>query len=170
MIVTLTPNPSLDLTYGLETLARGEVQRAASMTVEAGAKGINVSRYLVASSAASVAVAPVGGPSGQQFLSLLEGAGLDLVCVPVEGAVRMNVSLAEAGGTLTKINAAGPRLSAEELERVLDETAHAGCGADWLVLCGSLPPGAPADLYARAVHSGREAGCRVAVDSSGPSL
>lgn len=170
VILTLTPNPSLDLTYGLEELARGEVQRAASMTVEAGGKGINVSRNLVANGAASLPVAPVGGPSGEQFLSLLGGAGLDLVCVPVEGAVRMNVSLAEVGGTLTKINAAGPRLSEGELDLLLAKTAEAGRGAEWLALCGSLPPGAPADLYARAVSSGREAGCRVALDSSGPSL
>src|SRR3712207_3060623 len=79
VIVTLTPNPSLDLTYGLGELARGEVQRAGSMTVEAGGKGINVSRNLVANGAVSVAVAPVGGPSGEQFLSLLEGSGMDLV-------------------------------------------------------------------------------------------
>ena len=170
MILTLTPNPSLDLTYGLDELARGEVQRASSMTVEAGGKGINVSRNLVANGRASLAVAPVGGPSGEQFLLLLEGLGMDLVCVPVDGAVRMNVSLAEAGGTLTKINASGPRLSDGELDLLLGKTAEAGREAEWLALCGSLPPGAPADLYARAVSLGREAGCRVAVDSSGPSL
>jgi 1-phosphofructokinase len=170
VILTLTPNPSLDLTYGLDELARGEVQRAASMTVEAGGKGINVSRNLVGNGRASLAVAPVGGPSGEQFLSLLEGLGMDLVCVPVDGAVRMNVSLAEVGGMLTKINASGPRLSEGELDLLLGKTAEAGRDAEWLALCGSLPPGAPADLYARAVASGREAGCRVAVDSSGPSL
>ena len=170
MILTLTPNPSLDLTYGLDELVHGEVQRAGSMTVEAGGKGINVSRNLVANGRASLAVAPIGGPSGEQFLSLLEGLGMDLVCVPVDGAVRMNVSLAEVGGTLTKINASGPRLSDGELDLLLGKTAEAGRDAEWLALCGSLPPGAPADLYARAVALGREAGCRVAVDSSGPSL
>lgn len=41
MILTLTPNPSLDLTYELVELERGEVQRAESMSVEAGGKGIN---------------------------------------------------------------------------------------------------------------------------------
>lgn len=170
MILTLTPNPSLDLTYGLGELVRGEVQRAGSMSVEAGGKGINVSRNLVANGVASRAVAPVGGPSGEQFLSLLEGSGMDLVRVPVEGAVRMNVSLVEVGGVGTKINAAGPRLSDGELDGLLGRTAEAGRDADWLAVCGSLPPGAPVDLYARAVAFGREAGCRVAVDSSGPAL
>jgi 1-phosphofructokinase len=171
VILTLTPNPSLDLTYELDELARGAVQRANSMSVEAGGKGINVSRNLVANGMASRAVAPVGGPSGEQFLSLVEGSGIELVCVPVEGAVRMNVSVVERGGVGTKINALGPRLSEGELELLLGTTADTGRrGAAWLAVCGSLPPGAPADLYARAVGLGREAGCRVAVDSSGTSL
>jgi 1-phosphofructokinase len=164
VILTLTPNPSLDLTYELDELARGSVQRANSMSVEAGGKGINVSRNLVANGMASRAVAPVGGPSGEQFLSLVEGSGIELVCVPVEGAVRMNVSVVERGGVGTKINALGPRLSEGELELLLGTTADTGRrGAAWLAVCGSLPPGAPADLYARAVGLGRE-------DSSGPSL
>lgn len=170
MILTLTPNPSLDLAYEIGELARGEVQRATSFSVEAGGKGINVSRNLVANGADSRAVAPVGGPSGEQFLSLLERSGIGLVRVPVREPVRMNVGVIESEGVVTKINAAGPRLSGDEVERLVDETASAARDASWLALCGSLPPGAPADLYARVVSMAREAGCRVAVDSSGPPL
>lgn len=170
MILTLTPNPSLDLTYELDELTRGEVQRAGSMSVEAGGKGINVSRNLIANGADSRAVAPVGGPSGEQFLSLLEGSGIDLVRVPVEEPVRMNVGVVENEGVVTKINAAGPRLSEEELDRVLTETTSAAQGAAWLAACGSLTPDAPTDFFARVVAVGREAGCRVAVDSSGPPM
>ena len=170
MILTLTPNPSLDLTYELDGLTRGEVQRAGSMSVEAGGKGINVSRNLIANGAASRAVAPVGGPSGEQFLSLLEGAEVELIRVPVDGPVRMNVSLAEQGGIGTKINAAGTRLSEGELDRMLGKTADAARDVTWVAVCGSLPPGAPTDLYARVVALARDAGSRAAVDSSGPPL
>jgi 1-phosphofructokinase len=170
VISTLTPNPSLDLTYELGELARGAVQRAASVSVEAGGKGINVSRNLIANGVPSRAVAPVGGPSGEQFLSLLEGAEVELVRVPIAGPVRINTALAEKSGALTKINAGGPTLSEEEVERLLEETAAAARGADWLAACGSLSPGAPEDLFARVVAAGHEAGCRVAVDSSGAPL
>ena len=170
MILTLTPNPSLDLTYELGELVRGEVQRSESMTVEAGGKGINVTRNLIANGAASQAVAPVGGPSGEQFLSLLEGAGIEWLQVPVNGAVRMNVSLAEQNGVGTKINASGSQLSEDELERVLGKTTDAARGAAWVAACGSMPPGAPTNLYARVVSLARDAGCRTAVDSSGPPL
>lgn len=170
MILTLTPNPSLDLTYELDRLVRGEVQRAGDMSVEAGGKGINVTRNLVANGAASRAVAPVGGPSGEQFLSLLEDTGIDLVRVPVAGPVRMNASLVEKQGVGTKINASGPQLSGAELDELLEATAAAAEGATWLAVCGSLPPGTPKDLYARVVAVAREAGCRVAIDSSGSPL
>lgn len=170
MIVTLTPNPSLDLTYELGALHRGAVQRAVADSVEAGGKGINVTRNLVANGVPSRAVAPVGGPSGEQFLSLLEEAKIELVRVPVAGPVRTNTALAESSGALTKINAAGPVLSEEEVGRMLDETTRAGRGAGWISACGSLPPGAPKDLYARVVAAAREAGCRACVDSSGAPL
>ncbi len=170
MILTLTPNPSLDLAYELDILSRGEVQRSNAFSVEAGGKGINVSRNLVANGLESRAIAPVGGPSGEQFLSLLEESGIELVRVPVSGAIRMNVNIVEKGGVGTKINAAGPSLSEDELERILNEVAAAAHDAEWLAVCGSLPPGAPTDLYARIVALGRKAGCRVAVDSSGPPL
>ncbi|MGB3635820.1 MAG: 1-phosphofructokinase [Rubrobacteraceae bacterium] len=170
VILTLTPNPSLDLTYELDELVRGEVQRADSMTVEAGGKGINVTRNLIANGAASQAVAPIGGPSGEQFVSLIEGVDIELIQVPVDGAVRMNVSLAEQDGTGTKVNAPGSRLSEDELDRMLGKTAEAARNATWVAVCGSLPPNAPEDLYARVVALAREAECRTAVDSSGPPL
>ncbi|HEX2729871.1 MAG TPA: 1-phosphofructokinase [Rubrobacteraceae bacterium] len=170
MIVTLTPNPSLDLTYELDEMLRGEVQRAVAVSVEAGGKGINVSRNLVANGVDSRAVAPVGGPSGQQFLSLLEESGIQLARVPVNEPVRANISIVEREGVLTKINAAGPNLSNEEVDHLLQETVAAGHGADWVAACGSLPPGAPKDLLARVVTAAREAGSRAAVDSSGAPL
>lgn len=170
MIVTLTPNPSLDLTYELGKVMLGEVQRATEFSVEAGGKGINVSRNLVANGVASKAVAPVGGPSGEQFLSLLEESRVELARVPVSEPVRANVTIADREGVVTKINAAGPNLSAAEVDRILQETADVGRGADWVAACGSLPPGAPVDLLARVVEAAREAGCRAVVDSSGVPL
>jgi 1-phosphofructokinase len=170
VIATLTANPSLDLTYDLDELTRGGVQRADAVAVEAGGKGINVSQNLVANGVDSRAIAMVGGPSGEQLLRLLEGSGIELVRVPVTEPTRTNVSVVEREGVVTKINAAGPRISGDEIERLLDETAAAARGAGWLAACGSLPPGAPADLYARVVAVAREAGCRVAVDGSGLPL
>lgn len=169
-IVTLTPNPSLDLTYEVGGLVRGEVQRSRGAGVEAGGKGINVSRNLSRNGVSSRAVVPAGGFSGERLVGLLGEAGVELVRVPVTEAVRVNVSLVEPDGVVTKVNAPGPEISAGETERLLEETVSASRGAGWLVACGSLPPGVPDDFYARLVEVARGAGCDVAVDTSGPPL
>jgi 1-phosphofructokinase/6-phosphofructokinase 2 len=90
--------------------------------------------------------------------------------VPVSGTVRMNISVLEPDGTTTKLNEPGPALSPAEVDALLAATAEAGADADWVVGCGSLPPGAPADLYAVLVRRVHERGGRVAVDSSGASF
>lgn len=168
MITTVTPNPSLDLTYRVGGLVHGAVQRAEEVSVEAGGKGVNVSRNLAGNGISSRAVVPVGWAEGERFLSLL--SGFEVVRVPISEDVRMNLSLVEPGGVVTKVNAPGPKLSKEEIERLIEETANAARSADWLAVCGSLPTGMDPKLYATLVEVARDAGCRVAADTSGAPL
>jgi 1-phosphofructokinase len=88
----------------------------------------------------------------------------------VAGSVRANVSVVEPDGTVTKLNEPGPRLSAEEVEAVTAATVKAAADAEWLACTGSLPPGAPIDLYARVVERLGSASVKVAIDSSGAPL
>ena len=76
MIVTLTPNPSLDRTVEIDELRRGEVHRATGGRVDPGGKGVNVSRALAANDIATVAVLPSGGPEGAQLAALLAPFGV----------------------------------------------------------------------------------------------
>ena len=59
MIVTVTPNPSIDRTVTLGTpLTRGAVHRVTSATTEPGGKGVNVARALTLAGLDAVAVLP----------------------------------------------------------------------------------------------------------------
>ena len=59
MIVTLTPNPSLDRTVSLPgPLVRGGVNRLGGVVVEPGGKGVNVARVLVSAGQPAAAVLP----------------------------------------------------------------------------------------------------------------
>ncbi|MEW5991755.1 MAG: 1-phosphofructokinase family hexose kinase [Chloroflexota bacterium] len=168
MIVTVTPNPSIDRTLGIPPLRRGAVQRARSATAETGGKGINVARALATQGFAALAVAPLSDASAAVVTALLAGAAR-LEPVPIDGAIRTNVGLIEDDGTTTKINEPGPTVSPTEVEALLARVVALADGADWVAGCGSLPPGAPADLYARlAARIGARA--RVAVDTEGPAL
>ncbi|SHH30860.1 1-phosphofructokinase family hexose kinase [Streptomyces sp. 3214.6] len=170
MIVTLTPNPSVDRTLVVDQLALGAVQRASSGWSEPSGKGVNVSLALRTHGIATRAVLPIGGLNGTRLAAMLDEAGIDHVNVPITGNIRTNVSILEPDGKVTKVNEPGPTLSADEVEALLDATLRAAAQASWLVGSGSLPHGASPDLYARLVQRAHEAGLRVAIDSSGPPL
>ncbi|WP_330254267.1 1-phosphofructokinase family hexose kinase [Nocardia sp. NBC_00565] len=167
MIVTLTANPSIDRTVSLpEPLRRGAVHRALSVSNHPGGKGVNVSRVVAAAGADTVAVLP--GNSGDPLPRALAEAGIDYRIVPAPGAARVNLTLAEADGTTTKINEPGAPLTAECLGALADLLCELAPAASWVVLSGSLPPAVPADWYVELVR--RLRGVRVAVDTSDAPL
>lgn len=170
MIVTLTPNPSLDRTVEVDELRRGTVTRVRAAALEAAGKGVNVARALTLNDHKALSVLPVGGPEGAQLTELLRAGGVEAVLVPIAGAVRSNVTLVETDGTTTKLNEIGPELSAPEAAALLAATVEAAAGADWLVLCGSLPPGVPDRFYADLIAALSGRGVRIALDTSGPAL
>ncbi|GGV69109.1 MULTISPECIES: 1-phosphofructokinase [Streptomyces] len=170
MIVTVTPNPSLDRTYEVPALDRGEVIRAVAERVDPGGKGVNVSRAVAAAGRRTVAVLPLGGAPGALVADLLHAQGIEVAPVPVAGATRSNIALAESDGVLTKINAPGPELSGQEQEALLETVRRCSRGADWIACCGSLPRGLAPTWYADLVARAHAAGARIALDTSGPAL
>lgn len=170
MIVTLTPNPSLDRTLHIGSLRRGQVVRATSVRVDPGGKGINVALALTLTGHAARAVVPLGGREGAQLGAAIEDSGIPLIRVPISGTVRTNVTLAEPDGTVTKINDPGPMLSADEASALTRATVDAIDSSTWVIGCGSLPPGAPTALYAELIALAHAAGTRVAIDASGAAL
>jgi 1-phosphofructokinase len=167
VIVTVTPNPSIDRTMEIDRLERGALIRARRSTAEAAGKGVNVSCALAAQGVATVAVLPLAEDSAPTYLGLLADA-TPIAAVPIAGAIRSNVSVVEADGTLTKLNEPGPELTSDDVEAILT-AASAVPGATWVVGCGSLPPGAPVDFYAR-LAARVSPGTRVAIDTSSEAL
>ena len=170
MIVTLTLNPSLDRTLEVDRLERGAVLRATSFHIDPGGKGVNVTRALLANGIGSRAVIPCGGVEGDELVRLLAAEDVPAVAVSVADRTRSNVTLVEPGGTVTKINEPGAALTSAEFEAVAAAVLAVAGSADWVVMCGSLPPDVPVDVYAHLTSQFAAAGIRVAVDTSGPAL
>ena len=173
MIVTLTANPSLDRTVTLPApLQIGDVQSALSAREDAGGKGINVARVITAAGEECRAVLPLA--HGDPFEAALAGAGVDARRVPITGRVRANIAITDPAGVTTKLNLPGAELSAADAAAVVDEVVAVSAGARWLVLAGSLPPGAPDDFYVRLIRAVRnahgDAAPLIAVDTSGAAL
>ena len=173
MIITLTPNPSLDRTIELAgPLARGEVQRAAAARQEPGGKGVNICRALKASGVRTLALLP--GDSDDPVLVALRAQQIPHVGLPIGATLRSNVAITEPDGTTTKVNELGPELSVAHTRALVALVLREADGASWLVLAGSLPPGVSAELYADITRELRRrfgpAAPKVAIDSSGPPL
>ncbi|GAA1786796.1 1-phosphofructokinase [Planosporangium flavigriseum] len=170
MIITVTPNPSVDRTVFVDALPRGAVIRSRRTRSEPSGKGVNVALALRAHDHEVINVLPVGGPVGTQIEAMLRDADVLSMAVPIAGDIRSNISLVEPDGTVTKVNEAGPQLTEAEVAALTGAALEKADGASWLAGCGSLPAGVPADFYASLVTEGRRRGVRVAVDSSGPAL
>ncbi len=169
MILTLTPNPSIDRTVALTTeLQRGAVLRAGSTTSQGGGKGVNISRAAVAAGVPTIAVLPAA--QEDPFVLDLLRDGIDCRPELPAGPVRVNLTLTEPDGTTTKINEPGAVVSGIDLDRLADAVVDRASVARWVVLAGSLPPGAPEGWYADLVGALRDTGASVAVDTSGAPL
>ncbi|SDH13418.1 1-phosphofructokinase [Microbacterium pygmaeum] len=172
-IVTLTANPSLDRTIALtDALRPGEVQLAASAREDAGGKGINVSRAVAAAGVSTVAVLPLA--ADDPFATALGAAKVPALPVPIDGHSRANLTITDPAGVTTKLNLPGAALTPAGVEDLIAAVVAASEGADWLVLAGSLPPGAEDSLYVEIIRAVRArwgiGSPRVAVDTSGAAL
>jgi 1-phosphofructokinase len=169
MIITVTPNPSIDRTLGLAGgLVRGAVHRVVSATSEPGGKGVNVARALTLAGVRNLAVLPAA--EHDPILTGLRSIGVAFHAVPVDGTVRTNLTITETDRTTTKINEPGAELGASEAQDLADAVIQHARSARWVVLSGSLPPGLPDSWYSDMVVALRPYNCRVAVDTSDAPL
>jgi 1-phosphofructokinase len=165
VIVTVTPNPSIDRTVTLGTpLTRGAVHRVTSVTNEPGGKGVNVARAL--SQAAVDAVALLPAADSDPVVTALYASAVPFQLVPATGPVRTNLAITESDGTTTKLNEPGAHLDEAGRDALTSAVLDAARHASWVVLSGSLPPGLPDDWYAEVVAMLAALACRVAVDTS----
>jgi 1-phosphofructokinase len=170
VIVTVTPNPSVDRTVFIDALRQGQIMRSTKSWSEPSGKGVNVSLALKAHDRPTVAVLPIGGSAGAHLADMLGRAELTYEPVPIAGEVRINISLVQPDGVVTKINEQGPALSDAESQALLDAARTYARPEKWLAGCGSLPGGLSDDYYGRLVESGHHVGAKVVIDTSGPAF
>ncbi len=169
MIVTFTPNPSLDRSAKLPgPLVRGGVHRLSDITTEPGGKGVNIARAIHLAGAPVLAVVPAD--RHDPLLNSLGELDVPYRNVEIGASVRTNLTLTEPDGTTTKLNEPGAALTPKHIDLLIDVLVGSARSATWATLSGSLPPGAPVDWYPQMVAALRPLGVRVAVDTSDAPL
>lgn len=169
MILTLTPNPAIDVTVTAEQIDRGETTVVPGASRRAGGKAINVARVLHAERHPVHAVAPVGRDDLDWFDRDLGSVPHTLV--PVTAPTRHTYALVETRDDVTSIlNERGEARTPQEWDAVLAACERLLATARVLVVSGSLPPDSPADLLERLVGIGRAARAAVILDVAGAHL
>ncbi|MEV8329844.1 1-phosphofructokinase family hexose kinase [Streptomyces niveus] len=185
MILTVTLNTALDITYRTAALTPHATNRVAEVTERPGGKGINVARVLAALGHESVVTGFVGGRTGDALRELLaaEGPGgkaahaavsdspVTDALVPIAGTTRRTIAVVdETTGDTTQLNEPGPTVTPAEWAAFLTSYEGLAARADAVALCGSLPPGVHVGAYAELVRLARAAGRPVLLDTSGEPL
>lgn len=171
MILTVTLNTALDRTVAVPRISLGLRHRATEARRAPGGKGVNVARALKALGEPVIATGLAGGTTGQRISELLEAEQVLHDFVTVEGLSRTNISIVDpTTGTQTEINERGPQVSAAELERFADRLDYLCKGASFCVFAGSLPPGAPPDIYAELIERVTARGVPALLDTDGEPM
>jgi 1-phosphofructokinase family hexose kinase len=170
VVVTLTVNPAIDRNVTVDRLVFEDRAYILASHESAGGRGINASSVLKSFGAETLAIATCGGRSGRLLEEFLTRCDFPFALVRVRHEIRTNVTVADRQGLAIKLNEKGPTLTAPEIAR-LEKTVRGSLrGADWLMLCGSLPPGVPSNFYARLIHYATKQGVPVLVDADGEAL
>lgn len=170
-ILTITLNPALDITTGVERLEPDVKLRCETPRLDPGGGGANVSRALAKFGRESRAFIAVGGALGMAYRMLLEREGLSAVWFEGAGDTRESFAVHDrSAGRQYRFVLPGTPWSEESCRRALEQLEDLMGAGDWVVLSGSQPPGLPADFAARLAAGAARAGAKLALDTSGKAL
>nr|WP_288829625.1 1-phosphofructokinase [uncultured Clostridium sp.] len=167
MIVTVTMNPAIDKTVDIGKFERGDLNRIKRVEIDAGGKGINVSKTIRELGGESIATGFVGGTSGTIIRQVLADLGLRTDFVDVKGETRTNLKVVEETGEVTELNEPGPEVSKEQLKDLLNRLDGYANPDTLFVLAGSIPAGIPTDIYRKITEQVHQKGAKVLLDADG---
>lgn len=170
-IVTLTLNPAIDKSSSVHGIKADSKLRCTPPKYHAGGGGINVSRAIHKLGGESLCTYMAGGPEGELMQQLLEQEEIQQHVVKIKNRTRENFIVVDtARNQQFRFGMPGPEVSGEELETTLEAMKQHCEKADFIVASGSLPPGAPKDIFTRVISIAKEKGVKCIVDTSGEAL
>jgi 1-phosphofructokinase family hexose kinase len=170
LILTLTVNPSVDRNVSVDRLVFDDRAHILATSESAGGRGIIASRVLHAYGVKTLAILVSGGATGQKLEGLLAGAGFPFETVPVSEEIRTNLTISDQQGLTAKLNEQGPSITDDELARLESVVESRLAKAQWLMLCGSIPPTVRQSFYSELIHKAKKRGVKTLLDTDGDPL
>jgi len=171
VILTVTLNAAIDRTVAVPNFRLGQRHRAVDARTMAGGKGVNIARALRCLGRPVIAAGLAGGAPGSRLLEQLRDESVLTAFTRIKGETRTNLAVIDpTTGEQTEINDRGPEVSADELDAFVEKLLYLARGASICVLAGSVPPGAPEDIYARLIGELRAIGVLTILDCDGEPM
>ena len=169
MIVSVSLNASIDKMVEIESFQYGGMNRIQNISGEdAAGKGINVA---LAAKTLGLDVACIGflpEENADSVLECLDKAGCRHEFIRIEGCLRVNTKIYDRKkGVVTELNEAGPAVTPDNLEAMIQLMQKWQDKASVFVLTGSLPPGCPVDFYRQLIS---QTTVRCIMDTEGEKL
>jgi len=170
MIITVTMNPAIDKTAEIATLKPGGLNRLENIVLDAGGKGINVSKMIAALGGDSTATGFLGGGTGKEIITMLQDQQIKTDFVTIKHPTRTNLKVLNRAIGITEFNEPGATVTQIETNAIIDKLLSYAKPGTTFVLAGSLPHGADIDIYKRITASVKEKGATVFLDTDGEAF
>ncbi|CAM3378489.1 Tagatose-6-phosphate kinase [Streptococcus pluranimalium] len=168
MILTVTLNPAIDVSYPLDELKFDTVNRVVDVTKTSGGKGLNVSRVLNEFGERVKATGCIGGESGDFIINHLPDSILSRF-YKISGDTRTCIAILHEGNQ-TEILEKGPMLNVDEIDGFTNHFKYLLNDVDVVTMSGSLPAGIPDDYYQKLIGIANLNGKKTVLDCSGNAL
>jgi len=168
-IATITLNPALDRNILIgEVFEKEKLNLTESVSLNAGGKGINVSRMLKKLGVGSEVYGFCGGRNGKILCDILNEEGIKTYLTETKAETRMNIKLIDSLSTETEINEKGGPVSQTELDSLIKRIENSS--ADVFVIGGSTPRGLESTTCKIITEILKKRNKRVVTDISGEPL
>lgn len=172
MILTVTMNPAIDISYPLATLAIGTTNRVTNEMKTAGGKGLNVSRVLHLLGKELLATGLIGGTLGNFIEKELDRQAIPHSFYETTQESRVCIAILHDKGKQTEILEGGPSYGLAEEAAFLEKFDRLLLTKkiDVLTISGSLPQGLSVGIYSQMIKLAQIKGIKVLLDCSGKAL
>ena len=170
MILTLTINPAIDRNVSVDKLVFEDRAYILARTEMAGGRGINASRVLHGFGAKTIALLTSGGSAGERMEKSLASMHFPFEVVHVRSESRINITISDKQGLTIKLNEVGAPIDAKELKEIRLLVEARVAKAQWLMICGSIPPGVSPHFYSEIIELAKSHGVKTLVDTDGDAL
>jgi 1-phosphofructokinase len=169
-IVTITLNPAFDVHYEVERFELGKENYSSRRIVNAGGKGINISRALLVNGLDSLAVVVMGQENAGEFKAILDVEGLRYLEFPCPGAIRQNITIHPAEGLETRLSLDTFSLDVSVLQTIREALLPLIHPGTVVAFAGRVPKGVPLEVVKQLFSALQSQGALLVLDSNSFAL